>query len=320
MRHVLSAATLVVAIALAIGGLAFKLAGAIWMIPDIGNMLWPIWLALGLLSAAGLVAIRTPVWGAARVLAVIAAATLVSLAAPWNLLRWPPDALPETPAGSLRIASFNAWHRNSDWDGALATLTGGQYDVIGIQEARWLRQPQRDALAGEYPFIIQCRGGTILARTLPLASGCSEDPRIRAAWARLKVGDQSFTFVALHFAQPILTDTYLGNVDGIDLLLSQLAARYGADDMILAGDFNTARSSFAMTRLQNRLAPLRPVTLHLRTWPSERLSPIPLLGIDHVWTSPGWRLDALARGPHLGSDHRPVFAALHLTDSEPGDD
>jgi endonuclease/exonuclease/phosphatase (EEP) superfamily protein YafD len=88
---------------------------------------------------------------------------------------------------------------------------------------------------------------------------------------------------------------------------------------ILTGDFNLTPWSFRLRRMDEslqRVASLRRLTRGLANWPARLPQlrgaawPMPLIGIDHLYAGPDWKLVSLKRLPATGSDHYPVEVVL----------
>lgn len=81
----------------------------------------------------------------------------------------------------------------------------------------------------------------------------------------------------------------------------------------MAGDFNMSPWTEKLGRFERSSGLKRYNTFHL-TWPMARGTPplLPLVAIDNVFASPQFARIAVAPGPRLGSDHRPIVADLAL--------
>jgi endonuclease/exonuclease/phosphatase (EEP) superfamily protein YafD len=284
------------------GSVMLSLAGAVSTFADIFNIAWPFQLAAGLLAIAVLLMVRTPRWRWPRRAALICAAGLAIAGTPWAMLR---PVATETPASVepfLVVTTFNAWASNTDPDAAAAaaTLTGA--DIIAFQEIGLNARDLPDRLAASHPYRFRCRWSVELVSSLPFeASGCGEPLALPAAWARVSVGGRSVTVMSVHLARPFAPTWYDAHREALFTLTGSLTG-----PLVVMGDFNTGEGGFLMAGLERDLAPLRRVTRGHRTWPSERLSPVPLLGLDHVFLGEGLCAAYVEVGPHAGSDHRPV--------------
>lgn len=296
---------LVCTFAVIAGSVALSLAGAVSISADIFNIAWPFPLAIGVGGLAMLILVRTPRWRWLRRIALVCAAGLVVASAPWLMLsRAMGDeslTLADVPT-VLTVTTFNAWASNTDPEAAAALpiLTGA--DIVALQEIGLNARDLPDRLAASHPYRVRCRWSVELVSRLPFeASGCGERLGLPAAWARVNTGGRSVTVISVHLARPFAPHWYAAHRNALARLTESFTG-----PLIVMGDFNTGEGGFLMARMDRDLAPLRRVTRGLRTWPSKRLSPMPLLGIDHVFLSEDLCAASMEVGPHAGSDHRPV--------------
>lgn len=302
---------LVIAIAAAVAVSGLSLAGSVSVRADLINMVWPVQLGAGLVILALLLVVRTPRLAPARSIALACAAALTVAGTPWAMMAPSGGATSPTPP-QLTVTTFNAWASNTDIDLAEAGLRAAGSHVIALQEIGLNTADLPARLADLYPHQLRCRWGVRLISKLAFAaSGCSD--QLPAAWARIEVDGRDVTIVGVHVARPLAPAWYRGH----SAALAELAGRFDGPRLIL-GDFNTGEGGFLMAGQARRLAPLERVTHGLRTWPSRRLTPAPILGIDHIWLSPELEPTSIEVGPHLGSDHRPVTAGLHFAAQDPG--
>lgn len=295
---------LLLAILTACGALALSLAGAVSIEADVFNMAWPAPLGAGLASLVVLVLVKTPRWRLARLAGLGAAGLVLFSATPWRMLAPQPGAAMGGGAPvMLTVTTFNAWASNTDPVAAAALLTAAGGDILALQEAGLAAHDLPDLLSETHPYRVRCRWAVELVSRIPFeASGCLDQPAFPSAWARVEIDGAAITVFSIHLARPFAPDFYRAHVSA----LSDHVAAHGGAPLIIAGDFNTAEGGFSMGRLERALAPARRVTRGHRTWPSKRLAPAPLLGIDHVWLSRGLCPAGGDVGPHAGSDHRPV--------------
>lgn len=299
------------AIAGAVAATAVSLAGAVSVRADILNIAWPIQLAAGLAALGPLVLIRTPRWRIARTICLLCAAALIVSGTPWRMLA-PAPAAESGSRPALTVTAFNAWASNTDIDVAEALLREDSADIVMLQEIGLRAADLPARLADLHPHQQACRWGVrLISKHAFTASGCSD--RLPAAWARITVDGREVTAVSVHIARPFAPAWYHGHSAALADLTASLDG-----PLIVAGDFNTGEGGFLMARQERALAPLTRATHGLRTWPSGRLSPVPLLGIDHVWLSEDLCAASVEVGPHAGSDHRPVSVAVAVCEAEQG--
>ena len=292
------------AIAGAIGAAGLSLAGVVSVRADIFNIAWPFQLAAGLAALLLLAFVRSPAWSMARGVALACSAGLILAGLPWAMLAPAPSRSDTAP--DMMITSFNSWTSNTDIELAVAGLRATGADMIALQEIGLNSAALPERLADLYPHQIRCRWGVrLISKHAFIASGCSD--QLPAAWARIAIKGETVTMVGVHLARPFAPSWYRGHSAALADLTADLDG-----PLIVAGDFNTGEGGFLMAGQARRLAPLRRVTRGLRTWPSGRLSPVPLLGIDHVWLSDDLTPTSVTVGPHLGSDHRPVSVAVAM--------
>ncbi|MEQ8435112.1 MAG: endonuclease/exonuclease/phosphatase family protein [Oceanicaulis sp.] len=285
---------------------ALSLAGAVSVLADIFNIAWPFQLAAGLLALAVLLIVRTPRWPWPRRAALVCAAGLAIAGAPWAMLR---PAAGETPASVepfLVVATFNAWAGNTNPETAAAAAILTSADIIAFQEIGLNARDLPNRLARSHPHRIRCRWSVELVSRLPFeGSGCGEPLALPAAWARVSVAGKPVTVMSVHLARPFAPNWYDAHRNALSTLIASFTG-----PLVVMGDFNTGEGGFLMAGLERDLAPLRRVTRGHRTWPSERLSPLPLLGLDHVFLGEDLCAATVEVGPHAGSDHRPVQVSV----------
>lgn len=296
-------------IAAAFGAAGLALAGAVSIRADIFNIAWPLKVLAGLAILAVLLLVRAPAQRVGRLAAIACAAGLVLTGVPWPMLTSHGGLTgAEQAAPGFTVVTFNAWASNSDLDSAERWLRAAGADVIALQEIGLNTSELPQRLIDAYPFQHRCRWGVRLVSTHPFSlTGCSD--QLPAAWARLVIDGREVTVTSVHLARPLSPSWYRVHSDA---LADLMASRSGLQ--VVMGDFNTGEGGFLMARQDNRLSPLIRVTRGLRTWPSGRLSPAPLLGIDHVWASEDFAVRSVMTGPHIGSDHRPVRVDFALRD------
>jgi len=129
----------------------------------------------------------------------------------------------------------------------------------------------------------------------------------------LSIDGVPVTLMAVHTIAPFSP----AQLDARDRQISTLAeiAEASVDRPVIAlGDFNLTPYAPAFDRLTDAgMSPLAETGTPLATWPTW----LPILGlpIDHVLGNQRVAIDAVERGPDIGSDHYPVVAQLRLLDS-----
>lgn len=285
------------------------LSGAFRPKADVFNMIWPVPVMAGVLAGTALYVLRPEGLKTLRRIGLAASAVLVLQALPYAQLQPHPDSLPprSETGEALRLASFNHWHLNRDPDAAIAFLREGDFDLVFLQEVGGASRQTPLSLEEDYPYQVYCAWGTALISRRPvLEQGCDEYRTVPAAYMQIEFQGAPLRLTSTHFARPTRPDLYQYHRER----LSALIAAQTEHAQILAGDFNTAEKGFSMRALRDALYPLKRVTHGLRTWPSERLIPMPMLGIDHIWVSDGLCASQTGTAPDAGSDHRPVFTLV----------
>jgi endonuclease/exonuclease/phosphatase (EEP) superfamily protein YafD len=266
-----------------------------WAIDLATHWVW-LWLPLG---AAGLLLARWR-W---PVRSVVAGAMALL---PWW---WLPPALPSTAAApQLRVAAANVHLSNRDPAPLLAWAAAVQADVVAVLE---LTPPYAAALSSSRPGWphqhlrprLDSFGIGLLSRW-PLrdvreVAGPGDIPQLHAL---VDTPDGVVEVIALHPMPPVDARWH----DLRNRTFAAVAPR-GPAPALLLGDFNATPWSNAAPLLAaggwRWAGGVRP------TWPNV---PAAAWGIpiDAVWAHGPWELVEHAVGPPIGSDHRPVLAAL----------
>lgn len=294
----------------AVATLAICLVGVVSTTADILNMAWPLPFAAGVVSLLGCILFGRAETAWIRRSAIGAAASLALLSTPWSILipfcgHW--HTLPSGP--HITYASNNAWASNQDPEASIAMLRETSADIIALQEIGLNARSIPQRLSDTYPHQIRCRWSVELISKRPfLDSGCLDWMNLPAAWGVIDVGGRPVTVVSVHLARPMEPNWYAQHTASLEAFVASRADR----PLVLVGDFNTPENSFAMGRLERRLAPLRRVSKGHRTWPSGRVSPVPLIGIDHLWVSSQACYGNTRVEPETGSDHRAISGTIIL--------
>ena len=293
------------------------LAGAFSDRLDISNHFAPIWLVLALAGAlvGAVVSRRSERW-AIVIMGVVALLAHGGLMAPELIAAQTRKADPG-PA-TLKIVQFNAWASNDDPTEALEWVLAQDPDVLFVEEGGGSAWALVGPLRRLYPFVVSCVGNTrpcdtwIFSKKKMVARGgvYDRDRPFSAAWATLADPKGPFTVVATHYVWPIPA----GRQQVQTRRLAEMLGGFDKRAMIVAGDFNSTPWSWSLRR-QDRLFGLERRTLALASWPSGAFTrlfkaPFPFMPIDHVYAGKDWKTVSVKRGPHLGSDHRPVVILL----------
>lgn len=216
-------------------------------------------------------------------------------------------------APTLAIASANVRAGNPDPAPLATWLRAQPVDVVVLVELTPdYADRLQDALADVYPYrnLVPADSpfGIGLLSRHPLSDTTRHDSRdgIPSLAATLDTARGPVRVVAAHPMPPLGPHWQAAR----DQLLRTLADAAGTQPTVVAGDLNTTPWSTALTGIApalRRACGLAP------TWPSAHVG----IPIDHVLAGPGWRRLDCARGPDIGSDHRPIRATLVLdTDAD----
>jgi endonuclease/exonuclease/phosphatase (EEP) superfamily protein YafD len=229
---------------------------------------------------------------------------------------------------TLRLLTENVWGRNSEIGATALGIREADADVVLLQE---LDGPIRDlpkSLAAIYPYRADCTplsewcSMAILSKR-PILSWSHHEPAWRPPeWDRLALVRVKIDGGA---AGPIeIATTHLMHPDRHGAAAEQtgqfLRAVADIDTRrgIIAGDFNSPPSSFALRRIDAGM-PLPRRSHGVASWPN-RLPwgegrsrwPFPFLAIDQVYAGRDWRVASIVRAPSTGSDHYGLIANLVL--------
>lgn len=210
---------------------------------------------------------------------------------------------------TLIIASANVHAGNPDPAPLAAWLRARPADVVvlvelapaygdGLQRALSDRYPHHAFFAEASPF------GIGLLSRLPLRDVVRTDSAdgIPSLAATIDTTQGPVRVIAAHPMPPLAPHWQQARDD----LLRTLAREAQVRPTVVAGDFNATPWSRGLADAA-RLG-LRRATGLAPTWPSAHVG----IPIDHVLAGPGWRRGETARGPDIGSDHRPIRAVLSL--------
>ena len=282
-------------------------------------------IALTLLGAAvlGLLIGRWRVAG----LAGVAAAALVGL----ELWRAMPEVTRPEPTGpTLRVASLNLYFKNSDVAAIDQYLRDLDADVVTFSEYSALHRPLSDGLRDLYPHQLipvtnrLGRGGFGFLSKVPMEQ--------RRRWTNsdrvtIDFDGGSLDVTAVHLASPGSLRAVGWNYRGLDqLVLDYRQTRAEGRESIIGGDFNASPWTPQLARLR-RIGLTEAFDAaglgRGDTWPSrhhrvpgsDHIHRLSLgLRIDHQFYSDGLVAIDTGVGPHVGSDHRPVWADYRRVD------
>jgi len=263
-------------------------------------------------------------WWRLALAAVAAVALVYQLGMVWRYTPLAPREVQRAeggdPARAISLVVSNVLQTNRDADRLLGVVRAADADVVlCVETDEWWRE-RLDALCDTHPHAVRVplpnTYGMLLYSRLPL-----EDVRVDyliqpdipsiQARVRLRSGDRVWlNCVHPRPPAPGESDDSLPR-DG-ELLLVGRRVSEATEPVIVYGDLNDVAWS-RTTRLFQKVSRLVDPrkgrglysTFHAR-WPLLRWP------LDHVFFSDCFRLIALRRLPYAGSDHFPVYVALHL--------
>lgn len=319
-------------------GLRAKLARALrrrariapWLLPFAAIGFFAPWLARPMPATGGVLGwaldlaahwqwLYVAVW---LVLCVIAATAQPRwlLCAPLALLPlWTAsEALPAASSASDRttpavtVVAANVLASNPEIDRLIAWLKAAPADVVVLTE---LTHAHAAAIERELGALYPHRAfepedspigiGLMARRPLTDIALKRSVDGIPSLSARIEIDGRAVRVVAAHPMPPMAPHWH----EERDRLLIALADAAGDEPLIVAGDLNATPWSTALAGVVDR--GLRRATGLRPTWSNPYLG----IPIDHVLASGHWRRGGAAVGPDIGSDHRPVRAALHWADA-----
>lgn len=217
---------------------------------------------------------------------------------------------------ALIVVAANVHVGNRDPGPLAAWLRAQPADVVAISE---LTPAYADALlrtlGDDYPYRAFAPDtsafgiGLLARRPLTDVDLRRSDDGIPQLRAMIAAPAGPVRIVAVHPVPPMSAHWHAER----DRLLHALADETVRDGTptIVAGDLNATPWSSALTGAGRR--GLYRAGGFAPTWPTGRT----LIPIDHVLASADWRRGESARGPEIGSDHRPIRVTLHRAPSRP---
>ena len=215
----------------------------------------------------------------------------------------------------LRIASINVLFHNSHYDRVATLLRRARPDAAVLLEItpRW--RAALESLRDEFPWQYyaesrRAQGTLLLSRwpferseTVPM--GPHGDPTVAVV---LSVRGRALHVIGVHPSWPLGPAVSAERNRGLDKLAALARARPGP--LIVAGDFNVTPFSphFRAFVAQSGLRWTAEGAGWQPTWPT--FFPVGGIQIDHAFVSPGIDVRRFARGPGIGSDHRPILVDL----------
>ncbi len=255
--------------------------------------------------------------------------SLALLSALFNLLLVAPDLISLATAGrpaqgaTYRVVTANLYHDNYVPAHAAAAVIARRADAVMTQETDGSALDGIGLFFKAYPYWTKCPGADvqIWVKTPVLAQGCGLNVPAAGwdtwgrsfAWLRTAGPDgRPITLAVVHLGRPYPLQRQVMERKALSEALHRLAPQ---DEIILAGDFNTAPYTFAMFAQDRVLAPLHRLTFWQPTFPAQlfhRRWDLPLLPIDHIYAGARWRAATVSRFRINGSDHAGLQADVRL--------
>jgi len=296
-----------------------------WWLGDLAVHFRLQYAALALIALVVLVWTRSWSWAAASLLTLI-----INVIAAASILGPIPDfvaaghaAAPRTT--NVRIVALNVFYHNSQYERALTFVRSARPDVVVLVEITPQWRSAFEQLRAAYPyqyysaalrhltFGSEVRGALLLSRwpivhAEPVTLGPTTDPAITAL---LSVQGHDVRVIGVHAAWPL--GLAVSRERNAELVALAARARSATEPCIVAGDFNITPFSPYFRRFLTASglvwgaqgAGWQP------TWPT--FLPPAGIQIDHVFVSRGIQVQRFARGPGVGSDHRPILADLVIS-------
>lgn len=221
---------------------------------------------------------------------------------------------PVTTVGvPVRILTHNLHHGGTSPAMQARLLAKSGADILLLQENDQRSAAALASLSNIYPYRDTCGACelAILSRwpidgvhwRLPVPDGQPGGPALFRTHIEVP-GAGPLTVATIHAPRPYPVARHQAF---FDQLITAMAYQPGRA-MILAGDFNQTPWSATMRHVDRGLAPLRRVTRALFSYPSI----LPIVPIDHIFTSPDIGVKAVTVMPSSGSDHRPVMVEARM--------
>lgn len=283
------------------------------------------WLVVAVMAVAASFAAR-------HAYAILAAGLVFALLLPVSLTRWyavdAATAAAETTVsdagskaqtapvarGRFKLLTFNTYNLNRDVGAILGEVRRHDADVVVLIEFGPNKARLRRTLAQQYPYAESCDFSWDCAigifSRLPVRAfeviDAPDDAGPALISAELRVGATYVTLFGAHVLSP--NHGPRANFLELDHLAERVARQPGP--VLVAGDLNTTLWAHAFDNFR-RKSGLRHMGHLIPTWPVKPL-PLPQIGIDHIFVSPGLQVAHVAAGRAAGSDHLPLVATVEV--------
>lgn len=280
------------------------------------------WLVVAVMAVAASFAAR-------HAFAILAAGLVFALLLPVSLTRWyavdvaTPVAAETALSGAataavdrrrFKVLTYNTYNLNRDVGAILGEVRRHDADVVVLIEFGPNKVQLRRTLAAQYRYAKSCEHSwdcaiAVFSR-LPVRAfevvDAPDDAGPALISAEVRVGAAYVTVIGAHVLSP--NHGPRANFLELDHLAERVAREPGR--VLVAGDLNTTLWANAFDNFR-RKSGLRHMGHLIPTWPARPL-PLPQIGIDHVFVSPGLRVAHVAAGRAAGSDHLPLVATIEL--------
>ncbi|MDH3499808.1 MAG: endonuclease/exonuclease/phosphatase family protein [Acidimicrobiia bacterium] len=243
-----------------------------------------------------------------RVVLGVATAVLVANAVPMAPIFFGSGAEPSASSDSLRVLTFNVFHRNANFDEIIDVLETSDADVIFVHElSQALRRTIESELDG-YAFAMEDGWGFASGSGALVRDGLAVvpttlriGPSSRFPTVALDLAGSTVDVVGVHPLSPVTPRRSRARDRTLDDVAAWAVTRPG--EVVVVGDFNASPFSSAY-RSFGRISGLSS-TLNgagwQATWPD--MWGVFQIPIDHAFISDGLAVTNRMVGGHAGSDH-----------------
>ena len=212
-------------------------------------------------------------------------------------------------ASQCRVVCWNAEHSKRELPAVIEAVRGMQGDIIGITETESTKPEDAERWKAAFPnHTVKTRPGFLLFITRADVLSSVHGPlggAGRCNAVKVRLDGRNITVLIVEFD----SNPFRSRRPAF-AALEELCRQHAGEEIILMGDFNTPRESFYFDRLRHVMTHAFEAAGNgvADTWPV----PIPVLSLDHVWTTPGLRPVQCELRWSLLSDHRAVVVDLDL--------
>lgn len=214
----------------------------------------------------------------------------------------------------FKVLTFNTYNLNRDVGAILGEVRRHDADVVVLIELGPNKVRLRRTLAQQYRYAKTCDHSWDCAigifSRLPVRTfnvvDAPDDAGPALISAEVRVGTTYVTVIGAHVLSP--NHGPRANFLELDHLAERVAGQSGP--VLVVGDLNTTLWANAFDNFR-RKSGLRHMGHLIPTWPVKPL-PLPQIGIDHIFVSPGLQVARVAAGRAAGSDHLPLIATVEL--------